>query len=246
MEKIYSPYKGKTLNRSSIDSIRKNDDEINGIISKIIAEKYHNDKKAELSGSDQIIRDILMTYVHLILKHDASFEPIAISDLEKWISSDLEIVYDNNKINIKAGGIIDRIDYSGGINRIIDYKTGTVEMEIDTIESLFDESYERRNEAWFQVLMYCELFVRENPEVKVIPSLYPVRKLTDAGFSDHLVIKKWKEEKVSVTDYSEIRNDYLSHLKLSIESIFSKNEPFMMTEHRRKCEICPYRQLCQR
>ena len=246
MERIYSPFKGKVLDKFNFDSIKKNDGEINRIISEIITEKYYNGKPGEITGNDQIISNILNIYVHMILRLDTSFWPLTINDLEKWIYSSLEIVYNNNNIIIKAGGIIDRVDYTGGIHRIIDYKTGSISMEVSSVNALFDESDEKRNEAWFQILMYCELFARENPGMKIRPSLYAVRNLSDAGFSDHLVLKKGKEEKILVSDYSEIRDEYSSLLKSTLESIFSRSEPFIMTEHRRKCEICPYRQLCQR
>jgi hypothetical protein len=182
----------------------------------------------------------------MILRLDTSFEPLTINELEKWVSSDMEIIYNNKIVNIKTGGIIDRIDYTEGIHRIIDYKTGSISMEIDSVEALFDESDDKRNEAWFQILMYCEIFVKENSGVKVRPSLYAVRNLADTGFSDHLVLKKGKEVIITIGDYSEIRTEYSSRLKTTLQSIFSKNEPFVMTEHRRKCRICPYRQLCQR
>lgn len=219
---------------------------ITGSIHEIVAEKIYNDRQAELTGTDLIVEDILATYVRMILIHDATSAPVTLTDLERPVCSDLEIIYNGNEVRIRAGGIIDRIDYTGDINRIIDYKTGSVSMEIDTVESLFNENDDKRNEAWFQILMYCELYVRENPGHRVRSSLYPVRKLPDPGFSDHLVIKKGRDAKFIVGDYSEIRVEYSSLLKSSLETLFSRDEPFVMTEHRRKCETCPYRQLCQR
>jgi hypothetical protein len=246
MEKIYSPCKGKVLDKSFFNAIQRKSNELTESAGMTIAEMYYNDKQVELTGSDQIIRDILITYVQKILKYDASFAPFTVNDLEKWISSYIDIDYNNNNIRIKAGGIIDRIDLKDDIFRIIDYKTGNISMEIDSIESLFDSGDDKRNEAWFQILLYCELFARENPALKVSSSIYPVRKLGDSGFSDQLVIKKGIPGKEPVRDYSEIRDEFSLHLKSLIETIFSTSEPFTMTEHRRKCEICPYRQLCQR
>jgi CRISPR/Cas system-associated exonuclease Cas4 (RecB family) len=246
MEKIYLPLKGAVLNKPQIDSIEKNNSRINRILGETLKEKYYNGKQKEITGNDQIISNILSAYVHMILRFDTSFGPLTINELEKWVSSDLEIVYNSKLVRIKAGGIIDRVDYTGGTHRIIDYKTGSISMEVDSVESLFDESDDKRNEAWFQILMYCEIFAMENSEVKVRPSLYAVRNLADGSFSDYLVLKKGKEEKITISDYSEIRTEFLSRLKSTLESIFSKDVPFVMTEHKRKCGICPYRQLCQR
>ena len=246
MEKIYSPYSGEVLTTETMNSINRNNGEINRIINEIINVKSNGKSSNEIAGSDQIISNILNAYVHMIIRLDSSFSSLIISDLEKWISSRLEIEYNNNTLVIKTGGIIDRIDITGDTHRIIDYKTGNIDMEIDSVESLFDESDDRRNEAWFQILMYCELFARENPGVKVRPSLYAVRNLNEKDFSDYLVLKKRKTEKIFVSDYSEIRSEFSSGLKSTLESLFNKDEPFIMTEHRRKCDICPYRQLCQR
>jgi CRISPR/Cas system-associated exonuclease Cas4 (RecB family) len=246
MEGIYSPLRGEVLNKSKIDSIKRDEDLISGIIQSTVTEKFYKGIRREISGSDQIISNILNAYVHLILRLDRSFSPLTIIDLEKWISSNLEIDYEKRNVRLKAGGIIDRIDYADGTHRIIDYKTGSVAMEIESVEALFDSTDDKRNEAWFQILMYCELFSMENPGVKVRPSLYAVRNLSDSTFSDHLILKQGREEKKTIRDYSEIRSEFSSRLKSELEILFSKSEPFIMTDHRRKCESCPYRQLCQR
>jgi CRISPR/Cas system-associated exonuclease Cas4 (RecB family) len=59
-------------------------------------------------------------------------------------------------------------------------------------------------------------------------------------------VKKHNDAKLVVNDYSEIRNEYVVSLKDTLHSIFDKNEPFKMTSHLRKCENCPYKQMCQR
>ena len=246
MEKIYSPLKGESLDKRRIDSIKSDNEKLAGIIAGIIKEEFFNGSQGKIEGSNQIISNILNAYVQLILELDRSFEPITIVDLEKRISSGIEIVYNKRRTGLRTGGIIDRIDYTEDIHRIIDYKTGSVAMEIDSIEALFDESNEKRNEAWFQILMYCEIFSRENPDVRIRPSLYAVRNLPGKGFSDRLIVKKAREGRLIVSDYSEIRNEYLPRLVSTLETIFNRNEPYTMTGHRRKCEICPYTQLCRR
>lgn len=246
MEGIYYSYKGEVLDKNRIESIEKDKSKITEIVDTTIIKKFYNGIHRKIAGSDQIISGILNAYVNLILKLDRSFGPFTIKYLEKWISSEIEIARHQNSVRLLAGGIIDRIDFIGGTHRIIDYKTGNVEMEIDSVEALFDEDDDRRNESWFQILMYCELFSRENPGSIVRPSLYAVRNLSDSEYSDHLIIKKGREEKIIIRDYSEIGDEYSSRLKSVLEAIFSKSEPFIMTEHKRKCENCPYRQLCQR
>jgi hypothetical protein len=182
----------------------------------------------------------------MILRLDASQAPFMINDLEKQVSSDFEINYNGIIANISIGGIIDRIDSSEVIFRIIDYKTGGIEMDIGSVGSLFDESNPSRNDAWFQILMYCELFKQENPGFKVRPSMYAVRNMSDFDFSDKMILRESDGAKTAVNDYTSVRDSYLIFLKETFQKIFDKNEPFLMTAHIRKCETCPYRQLCQR
>lgn len=246
MERIYSAYKGQTLDKDIINSFIKDNAALNMIITEIIRDKYFNGYKDEISGNDMIISSILLSYIQMILKLDISFAPLIIADLEKQISSELEIDYNGAKAKISVGGIADRIDASDGIFRIIDYKTGGINMEIGSIGTLCDENNPARNSAWFQILIYCEVFLRKNPGLIVRPSLYAVRNMSDINFSDRLVVKEHEGVKLLVDDYSVIRNAFSFYLMGTIQKIFDKNEPFIMTVHRRKCESCPYRQLCQR
>jgi hypothetical protein len=182
----------------------------------------------------------------MILRYDSTFVPITIHDLEKKISAQMEINYENKTVNIYTGGILDRIDIVEGQYRVIDYKTGRTSMEIDSIDALFDEDNDDRNAAWFQILMYCEMFAKEKKEVRIRPSLYAVRNLPDIDFSDKLILKKHNDAKLIVNDYSEISNEFIDNLKGTLNKVFSKKEPFKMTSHLRKCENCLYRQMCQR
>jgi len=118
-------------------------------------------------------------------------------------------------------------------------------MEIPSVESLFEENSEKRNEAWFQVLMYCEIFSRRNPDLNVRPSIYSLRALPSGEFSDHLTVGTAKNG-VKILNYNDIRSEFSSGLQSVLETVFSENEPFRMTDNLRKCEFCPYRRLCNR
>jgi hypothetical protein len=94
--------------------------------------------------------------------------------------------------------------------------------------------------------MYCEVFSLENKDIPVRPSLYALRSLAGKRFSDQLIIGRDKESKMKVDDYRQIREEYSSGLRRTIETLFDPDEHFTMTEHIRKCEYCTFRQLCNR
>ena len=246
LEKIYTPYKKRNLDKAIFDSIIKNHNSFDSIIARTICEKFYNNKKSVLSGNDLIICNILKSYIQLIIKRDSLLVPIEIIELEHRISSELKVEYKGKKETLKIGGVIDRFDRTGGVYRITDYKTGKTEMEITTVESLFDEDKNNRNDAWFQILMYCSVYIREDIKKAIRPSIYPVRSMYNDDFIDSLKVKDLNGQIVLVDDYEKVRESFDFHLQQTIEKIFDQDESFRMTENLKKCDFCPYAKLCQR
>jgi CRISPR/Cas system-associated exonuclease Cas4 (RecB family) len=246
LEKIYSPFKKRILDKAMLDSIRNNDNVIERLIADTINEKFYNNNKNLLSGNDLIICNILKSYIQVIIKQDSALVPLEIVELEHRISSELEIEYMGEKIFLKIGGIIDRLDKSGGVYRITDYKTGKIEMDIQSIESLFDESKKDHNDSWFQLLMYCSIFRKENVEMKVRPSVYPVRSMFSDDFTDFLKVKDISGQAILVDDFEKVMESFDLNLRQTIENIFKIDESFRMTENLKKCDFCPFARLCQR
>jgi hypothetical protein len=246
MEKIYNPVMKKILNSSEFDSMRNNDNLIGSIIAHSINERFYNMKKSNLSGNDLIICNILKSYIQLIIRHDSALVPLEIVELEYPVESIIEIDYQNKTETIKIGGVIDRLDKTGGIYRITDYKTGKIAMEIPNVESLFDKEKIDRNDSWFQILMYCNVFNTGNEQYRVCPVIYPVRNMYNDDFNDTLKVKDLNGLAVLVDDFEKVRDSFRSYLKLTIENIFNPELPFTMTENLKKCDFCPFAGLCQR
>ena len=246
MERIYSPFTGRPVPGNILKSLSGNENEILNVSKEVIAENFHESLVKDFTGNVQLVAGILSTYVKHIIRKDSESASLMIMALEKNTSSKMEINADNKKFEISAGGFIDRLDRLGSSYRIIDYKTGSVPMEIRSVDSLFDENDEKRNEAWFQILMYCEILNRTDQHAVLIPSVYAVRNLTDPGFSGLLTIKGKDVNEQVLTDYGKIRNIYNTKLEDTIGQMFSRNSDFYMTDHLRKCEYCPYRKICTR
>lgn len=246
MEKVYSPFKRRRLDTAIFDSILKDENHISQLITDTIIEKFYNRKKSTLSGSDLIICNILKSYVMLIIKRDCDFAPLEIIEMEYAISSEMEISYMDKKEKLKIGGVIDRLDRSKGIYRITDYKTGKIDMEIPSLESLFDEEEKNRNDSWFQIFMYCYVLLTSGMESSVRPSVYPVRNMYDEDFVDSLTVRDSDGQKILITDFGKIRELFGLHLEKTIEKIFDPEESFRMTDDLKKCSVCPYARLCQR
>jgi hypothetical protein len=246
VEKIYSPYKKRLLDRKVFESIIHTDNIIDSIVAASINEKLYNLKKNILSGNDLIICNILKSYIKQIIIQDSRLVPFEIIEMEHRISSELEITYNNKTEHLKIGGVIDRLDLTRGIYRITDYKTGRIEMKIPSVESLFDETKNDRNEAWFQLFMYCDIFVKENSKLRVRPAVYPVRSLYEIDFEDSVEVKDLNGLAGLVDDFEKIRESFGFGLKQTVEKIFDPGESFIMTDNLQKCAFCPFARLCQR
>lgn len=246
LEKIYSPFRKRILDKEIFESILKDNNLIERNIAESINERFYNEKKPIMSGNDLIICDILNMYIQWIIKRDTGLIPLEIVELEHSISSELEIDYNKGKVSLKIGGVIDRLDSTCGILRITDYKTGKIEMIIPSVESLFDEHKKDRNEAWFQILMYCSIYKKENSHDTVRPAIYTVRSMYGKDFEDSLRVKDSNGQAVLINDFERIKDSYEFQLCQTIEKIFNQNEPFTMTNNVKKCEYCPFIKLCQR
>ena len=195
MEQIYSPFTGKNVMHEDIVKINADNNPVEtAIINKIREKLYKGGNMASLSGNEQIVVSILRKYIQSLLSFDSGIAPFTITGLEREVMAEVEIRYAGSSARVNAGGIIDRTDTLSGMNRVVDYKTGSISGEIKSVASLFDAEDDSRSEAWFQVLMYCEILMLSGIAERVRPSVYAVRNLNLKNYSDRLLIKIKGEE----------------------------------------------------
>lgn len=245
MQKLYTPYINVKLTAEMPDEMQRNTISIENAVKEAILSKFHSASDVNLTGTEQIIMNVLVYYIRQILKKDAELAPFTVISLEKEFYSQFEVSIGGETKNIRLGGIIDRTDKNEKTYRILDYKTGDISMEIKSIESLFDEKNRSRSGEWLQLLIYCEVFSGAEG-LEVTPAIYPVRRLAGNDFTGRLVIKSGRDLSEDVSVYSAIREVFVPPLRHTLETIFSRNEDFRMTDNKQICGYCPYRELCKR
>jgi CRISPR/Cas system-associated exonuclease Cas4 (RecB family) len=247
MRKLYNDFLRSTLTAAIIDSIIRDKQLLEVKILNAINEKFSDESDRKVEGTEFIIRDVLMAYVLKILRTDKSLAPFKILHLESVFNFPVSISSGGSARDVLTGGKVDRIDLTGDVTRIVDYKTGTVADKINRLEDLFEDDRKKDTDAWLQTLLYCEAFLINNKGISVRPSVYKIRKLTASSDNDKLKIKTDGKNEFIVDDYQSVRDEFLKNLKGVITEIFSNNEPFIMTNDiRGKCTYCPYRKLCLR
>jgi hypothetical protein len=217
--------------------------ELAQLINEAIKDKFKRSDDYLVAVNELIVRDVLLVYISRILEIDKRNAPFTILALEEPVGFRVA----SGETGIIAGGTIDRVDISHGVTRIVDYKTGSTADSIPSVSHLFKNERDKNSDGWLQTLLYCEGYLKTRPDAIVRPSVYKIRKIPGEQLNDKLIIKVPKKEESQVDDFNTVRNEFLEGLNSVVKSVFSRDEPFVMTSDiRNKCSWCPYRVLCMR
>ena len=158
----------------------------------------------------------------------------------KILSHELEINYrlSFSGVNINLCGFIDRVDIVGNDLRIIDYKTGKVDVADLTFENIDELFVNPKKSKAFQLLMYVYLYVKENPKSvnsKISAGIFSFKNLK-SGLLCLSVKEKNKINKLTITN--DIINTFEEKLKSLLLRIM--NEDFVETDDKKSYEWLDY------
>lgn len=199
------------------------------------------------SGQQLIALQVIEKFATQIIKNDKEYAPFKICALETGENNnyilDMPININGKEKIVGLSGKIDRIDKKGNTVRILDYKSGGDDRKFPSIKSLFDREDNKRNKAAMQVLLYCLIYQQNNanPDEILVPGIFNSKDL----FSNNFDVKIIKEKTI-ITDFSQVKQAYEEELKVLLEDIFDPLSPFVQTKDLKKCEYCPYSQICMR
>jgi CRISPR/Cas system-associated exonuclease Cas4 (RecB family) len=240
---LYSDYIGKVLDSDTIERLSKNRELISSLISNNIIQQFGRDNHSIDKGNEFIIRNVVYVFINRILQTDKTAAPFRIISFEDLYMFPLTIKNNLGDLKLFIGGRIDRVDEKNGVVRIIDYKTGDVSDSINSLSDLFGDDRNKKDDAWLQTLVYCEMYLANKNDLKIMPSVYKLKRNPGPEDSEKLKISKT----LTVKDYNDIRKEFLEYLNTTVRNIFNPDEPFTMTTDLwNKCSFCPYRKLCLR
>ena len=247
MKNLYKGFTGKLLNGEFFNQLMRNNQHLTTTINQTINEELKREYPVSVSGSELIVRDVLKVYVERILQIDRITAPFTILGLEYPARFLIPGEAAGKGYKLWAGGTIDRIDLKDGQVSIVDYKTGAIADQINSVSDLFEEDRNKESDGWLQTMLYCESYINMIPGTRVRPSVYKIKKIPGEQVDDRLKIKVSKNDETIVDDYITYRQEFLDGLKATVSTIFNKEEPFRMTtDIFNKCRNCPYHGLCLR
>jgi hypothetical protein len=216
-------------------------DYLPGVIREEYGRLLEENGASKPGGKDLLAMEVVRQFLSRILEFDQKNRPMGIIGLERKYQLEFPIGIRDENRKVRLNGIIDRIDRVQEGVRIVDYKTGKAELNVRSLADLFNPENAKRPKEAFQVLMYCEMVSREDGNGEIlIPCLFRLGRFRAGDYEHRLQVGG--EEFV----YSEIRDDFISGLKLVLERLFDPEIPFIQAEDEQVCRYCPFTGLCCR
>ncbi len=145
-----------------------------------------------------------------------------------------------------SGGDGDGYDCPSTFLRVIDYKTGKPDSQMDslTLQQLFQpESIDKHSNYVIQTLLYSIMLAHDkelNPHsLPVMPSIYYVRR-----FRQDLPLATVCLDKKAITNVTEIEHEFLQQLRSILQEIYAPHGAFAPTTFQKRCQNCDFRGLC--
>ncbi|MBN1791242.1 MAG: PD-(D/E)XK nuclease family protein [Bacteroidales bacterium] len=247
MKILYSGFGTKPVTRELLEASLKEERSIDMALDKAFQEELFGISEGtglrKVEGYNLIIRQVIRTYIHQLVRAEMESEPFSIIGLEERYKTAFHLSVDGSPVELQIGGIIDRIDLRQGSTFIIDYKTGTVKNSFTTIESLFNSEDRLRNDAVFQVLLYAHMYDELYPGNNIVPGLYFIRASHSGDFS---CLIKHTARKETLNSYASVKQEFEPLLRQNLIRMFSSGEPFTQTQNLKVCGYCAYAAICRR
>jgi hypothetical protein len=245
MKLIYDGFGTSLVTADRMAALIKDEKTIDTALDEAFNIELYHDKSGKgnrrAEGYNLIIRQILRKYVHQNISAESKTGSFSIISLENRYSTLFSVPVNGKSYQLRIGGIIDRIDNCGSRTRIIDYKTGQAKHGFSTIESLFDNGENLRNDAAFQVLLYACIYNKLYPGSRIMPALAFVRDSHLDSYSFNIL-----SGKEVLDNYNSVSMEFEELLQVHLERLFNMQEPFKQTEKLKVCRYCPYKAICRR
>lgn len=246
MEFLYLPFEDKTVEAEALKRLRGDKRRIESVVLESVAVKYYQMAPDEashlkLSGQSILIASHIREYIHQLLENDMQFAPFHLVSLEKEYSAYYQVLSGEKTINIRIGGIIDRIDRTVDGLRIVDYKTGrNLQLDFKEWTQLVDRNYNPRRKEIFQTLIYSDILSHTENELSILPSIYKLDDLFNEEFVPNVI---FKGEKLI---YQQVKQEFTSVFSEVLSEMFSIGNLYEQTKDSQKCSYCPYNKICRR
>lgn len=245
MENIFEALRGEageaTVTRDMLERyIKSSKILVDPLVTAAINEFYNHRPAGDLRplvGEALILGRIIRESVVKLLEKECDHTPFIFKKAEEEIVIRYKV---NDSLAVNIRQFIDRVDQRGDTIRLIDYKTGSDNLEAKSIEELFGHS-DKNVKAFLQLMLYCVVYsIAHHYDGPIQPIIYSFRNIAKDG------IVPLKIDKVPLEDYRSYAPEFEQRLKEKIEEIFNPDKPFVQAEDESACKFCNFWRICGR
>jgi hypothetical protein len=243
MEIIYKPYLKKEVTAQDLDALLNAKNNIEEIVKQAIAAVYY--QAATLppdfyeNGDLLMAADILRQYVRQLLHIDQKQMPFIPEGLELNVRKLFPFTANGQPRQLLFGGVIDRVHRRGNTLYVVDYKTGVIDNNFESVVELFGE---KQHPAVLQILLYS-LMMSDKAKQPVVPLLYFLRN-SYSETADFSLYDKGKGQ--AVTDIADYAGELAGAFAHTLSGLFDDQRPIVQTTDTKRCEYCPYSVVCNK
>ncbi len=238
----------KTIRKEDLERLINDDIQLQSYVDTAFKEEFFHvalDATPEYNGIQLINSKVIASYLRQLLRNDLLYAPFEMTGMEEKVREEIEVTLsDGQKITMKIGGTIDRMDCKDDTLRIVDYKTGGDPKIPANIEQLFTPA-DGRPGYIFQTFLYAAIMCRKQP-LKVAPALLYIHRAASETYSPVIEMGEPRKPKTPVNNFAFWEDEFRERLSLLLSEIFDTKAPFDQTDIEKNCAYCDFKALCKR
>ncbi|WP_338868034.1 PD-(D/E)XK nuclease family protein [Spirosoma sp. SC4-14] len=251
----------KVMERLDLDYRLKNLPVDEDIVKKLLEDEFTASMKGRVieSGMNLLLYDLARKLMLDFHRQQNALAGLTVIGTEQTLETYLLVPLDNGEsIRVRIAGKIDRIERLDDRIRIVDYKTGRVELPDkapkDLAEKLLNDG---REDKMRQLWLYRYLALKNISEHGGLPrdrakrNIYPTANLpVEAGFYSFRDLKGGFKSNPVTFGADDSPQQYIRDseeiLQLLIRRLLDTNEPFRKTDQIEMCQYCDFKGICGR
>ncbi|RYC69345.1 MULTISPECIES: PD-(D/E)XK nuclease family protein [Spirosoma] len=230
------------------------------LIVQLLEEEFARTMKGRVmeSGINLLLYDLAKKLMLDFQRQQSELSGLTVIGSEQTLDTYIDVPLNGRQLHVRIAGKIDRIEQYGGQIRIVDYKTGKVDLPDKTPKDLADKllndgSADKMRQLW----MYRYLTLKNIrdygglPRNKDIADVFPAQGMTvEAGFYSFRDVQGGFKSNPVRFDENDDPEQYIQDsenlLRQLIQRMFDPSEPFRKTDQLETCQYCDYKGICGR
>ncbi|MBN8826184.1 MULTISPECIES: PD-(D/E)XK nuclease family protein [unclassified Spirosoma] len=232
-----------------------------GIIKHLLEEEFAKSMKGRVieSGMNLLLYELAQKLMLDFQREQSKLTGLTVIATEQTLETYLDVPLEQGvSIRVRIAGKVDRIEQYAGQIRIVDYKTGRVDLADKTPPDLTEKLLnDGREEKMRQLWMYRYLALKNIsqwgglPRDKAKNDIFPTRGLpVEAGFYSFRDLNGGFKTNPVRFGANDDPNQYIADseaiLQQLIRQILDLSEPFRKTDRLETCQYCDFKGICGR